>query len=73
MLPSQVNTTTRGPLSPLNLLLAGVSPREVVWFRSLGPGAQMRSLQSERGQALLNKVRAHQERASIGSAMPMPA
>lgn len=73
MQSSKTTPTTRGPLSSMNLLLAGVPAGDVIWFRRLGPGEQMRALQSERGLALLNKVRAYQERSTAGAAMPMPA
>jgi hypothetical protein len=67
------NPKARGPLSPLNLLLAGVPARDVVWFKRLGPGDQMRALSSsERGGVILNKVREYQMRSS-GAALPHPA
>jgi hypothetical protein len=71
---NKVTPSTRRPLSPLNLLLAGVTPSEVVWFRKMGPGEQMRSLhQSERGRQILGKVREHQARKMCGAPMPQRA
>lgn len=49
--------TSQGPLSPLNLLLAGVPASEVVWFRGLKPDRRMAALKSWRGQLLLGRVR----------------
>lgn len=67
-------TPDPGPLSPVNLLLAGVTARDVIWFRRLSPSDQMRSLhQTERGAALLAKVREYNSRATAGSAMPLAA
>lgn len=63
--------TTAGPLSPINMLIAGVPARDVVWFRHLKPAEQMRQLSSERGRSILQKVRAH-EAAKI-SCQPMLA
>ena len=70
----QVNTKPRSPLSPLNMLLAGVSASDVVWFRRLPPGEQMRQLHaSQRGRSLLTTVREHEARKLARSAMPAPA
>ena len=67
------NPTTRGPLSPLNMLIAGVPARDVVWFKRLSPGEQMRSLSSsERGANILSKVREHEMR-KCSAAMPQAA
>ena len=69
----QTNLRTQGPFSPLNMLLAGVSPKDVVWFRRLPMGAQMRELHSsERGRAILETVRAYEQR-KMGVAMPQAA
>ena len=65
--------TPRSPLSPLNMMLAGVSAGDVVWFRRLSPGEQMRQLQSERGRSILGKVREHEARKITTGAMPVAA
>jgi hypothetical protein len=52
-----VVSNTKAPLAPLNLLLAGVPAREVVWFRRLKPDRQMAALRTTRGSLLLEKVR----------------
>lgn len=67
------NLTMRGPLSPLNMLIAGVPARDVVWFKRLSPGQQMRSLStSERGASILSKVREYEVR-KCSTAMPQAA
>lgn len=69
----QITSTPRSPFSPINLLLAGVPAREVVWFRRLGPGEQMRQLDaSERGRAILTTLREHEARSTTGS-LPVTA
>jgi len=57
-------STTTAPLSPLNLLKAGVPAGEVIWFRRLKPDRQLAALQTTRGSLLLETVR-----AANGSAM----
>lgn len=50
-------TPCESPLSTLNLLLAGVPVKEVIWFRRLQPDRKMAALGTWRGQLLLERVR----------------
>lgn len=63
----------QAPLAPLNLLRAGVPPREVVWFCRLRPDRQMAALSTTRGKLLLEKVREFAASQGIGAAQAMPA
>ena len=53
----KIVSNKQAPLAPLQLLQAGVPPREVVWWRRLKPDRQMRALTTTRGKLLLEKVR----------------
>jgi len=70
---TQRRAVTQEPLSPLNMLLAGVSPRDVIWYRRLKGGQKFKELQSDRGNAILQKVREHSMRATDIGSVPMPA
>jgi hypothetical protein len=50
-------SNNQGPLSTLNLLIAGVPVKEVIWFRRLEPDRKMVALRTWRGQLLLERVR----------------
>lgn len=63
----------QAPLSPINMLLAGVAPADVIWFRRLKGGDKFKALEGERGLAILAKVREHEMRKAGTGAMPMPA
>lgn len=69
--PSQSN---QGPFSILNLLMAGVGPTDVVWYRGLRTHTnRMQALQSSaRGRAILETVHRH-EQSKLAAAMPQLA
>lgn len=61
-------STLIAPLAPLNLLQAGVPPREVVWFRNLRPERRFAAFRTTRGKLLLETVRAAQGTMATGQA-----
>lgn len=61
------------PLAPLNLLQAGVPPREVVWFRRLKPARQFLALRNTRGRLLLEQVRSHLAAAGVPASAGLAA
>ena len=65
----QIVSNTKGPLSTLNLLLAGVPVKEVIWFRRLEPEKKMAALSSWRGQLLLERVRASSTPTGVAASL----
>lgn len=70
---TQRSSVTEEPLSPLNMIRAGVSARDVIWYRRLKGGQKFKELQSDRGNAILQKVREHNMRMTDVGSVPMPA
>ncbi len=66
-------SNTQGPLSTLNLLIAGVPVKEVIWFRRLEPDKKMAALRTWRGQLLLDRVRDASTATCSGSSMATAA
>ena len=63
-----------GALAPQNLLMAGVSAKDVVWYLRLKGGDKMAELKtSDRGRAILDKVHAFELGRFKASTGAMPA
>lgn len=64
----------QGAFAPQNLLMAGVSAKDVVWYLRLKGGDKTAELKlSDRGRAIVEKVHAYELRRMKASTGAMPA